>query len=699
MSDKYIVESILRPPIEYYTTLMCFISAYACFMTPEVFLISRSQGYLSASLFIVWGVWQLRAGNRIVRYIRNLRRMPRFTVTSKQVPINTKYQYLGKGFEWTEKHTQRLHDIRDTDAVHYVKNNRFQSWAEKKRILWEQKFLLSYISKMLYLDTPLNPVRPLPAVGGHSYLHGVGIEDEHDVYAPLSERVGHTLYLGSTRTGKSRVLEINLIQDINRKDSDGDPTNVVIVFDPKGDAGVLKRTYLEARRAGRLGEFFVFHLGYPELSCRYNAVGSFMRITEVASRVANGLPGEGNAAAFREFTWQFVNVISVALSALGKIPSYKTIRRYMRDIDPLFIDYASHYLETNGHSDWKTHISNIKEIKVDQSMRGRNELALQLRHYINEHEIFDPALEGLMFAFQYERSYFEKLTVAVGPFLEKLTTGKIAELLSPDYNNLDDNRTILDWGQVIRQKGIVYVGLDALTDPEVSSAVGESIFSDMTSYAGRIYKEGIYSGLYKTEKLKTPKITVHADEFSDLIGQKFSTLANKCGGAGIELVLYCQTISDINAKLNNESKSGQLIGNINNVNLLRVKELATAKLLLDMLPECNINQITAISGVMDTAKEGHLDFQSNNQDRITVTRVPLLTPSDITGLPKGQLFAMVNGSQLFKVRIPLASDKDDDDLPNDLRGMINEMQERYQPTQNWHHFKDTVDASTFFRGA
>jgi hypothetical protein len=85
---------------------------------------------------------------------------------------------------------------------------------------------------------------------------------------------------------------------------------VVIVFDPKGDIDLLRRVYAEAKRAGRHNEFFMFHLGHPEVSARYNPVGSFSRITEVATRIAGQLPSEGQSAAFKEFVWRFVNVMA-----------------------------------------------------------------------------------------------------------------------------------------------------------------------------------------------------------------------------------------------------------------------------------------------------------------------------------------------------------------------------------------------------
>lgn len=122
----------------------------------------------------------------------------------------------------------------------------------------------------------------------------------------LNERVGHMLVIGTTRVGKTRLAELLITQDIRRKNAAGEH-EVVIVFDPKGDADLLRRMYAESHRVGRQDNFWVFHLGWPDISARYNAVGRFSRISEVASRVAGQLSGEGNSAAFREFAWRFVN--------------------------------------------------------------------------------------------------------------------------------------------------------------------------------------------------------------------------------------------------------------------------------------------------------------------------------------------------------------------------------------------------------
>ncbi|MEX7419229.1 conjugative coupling factor TraD, PFGI-1 class, partial [Pseudomonas aeruginosa] len=88
----------------------------------------------------------------------------------------------------------------------------------------------------------------------------------------------------------------------------------------------------------------------------------------------------------------------------------------------------------------------------------------------------DPVMEGLKSAVRYDKTYFDKIVASLLPLLEKLTTGRISELLSPNYADLNDPRPIFDWMQVIRKRAVVYVGLDALSDTEVAAAVGNSMF-------------------------------------------------------------------------------------------------------------------------------------------------------------------------------------------------------------------------------
>ena len=385
----------------------------------------------------------------MLTYQRNLRRLPTYRLRADQVPVSRRKLFLGRGFRWTQKHTQRLRDTIRPEVQQYVQPGPLYHWARRKEVAWEATPLLKWLAAGLRSRAWWNPLKPLPLVGGKPALHAVEPE-EQPVWMDIGERVGHTLVLGTTRVGKTRLAEILITQDIRRGD-------VVIVFDPKGDADLLRRVYAEAKRAGRAEDFYLFHLGYPEVSARYNAIGSFSRITEVATRIANQLPSEGNSAAFKEFAWRFVNIIARALVALGRRPDYQQVRRYINDIEPLFVEYAREHLRQNGEAGWEAAVAevaaNTKERNLPAALRGRHPDAVALMRYLKDQDRYDPVLDGLVSAFKYDKTYFDKIVSSVGPLMEKLTTGKIAELISPDYLDTDDNRPIFEWLDVIRRKG------------------------------------------------------------------------------------------------------------------------------------------------------------------------------------------------------------------------------------------------------
>ncbi len=690
MTDKYEIEVLLRPPVELCTVVVASFGAFVALDMPRVLMMTPSVANVTAGVLATAAVVRGRQAWRVIRYHRNIKRNPRYLLSSSKIPVSASGLFLGRGFRWTQKHTERVYAARDKNSEKYVQPHPVITWVRLKERHWEQSRFLRHIAHITAKDSPFNPFRPPPPTGGEAMLHGVGIGDEQDVFMPLTDRPGHTVVVARTRHGKTRLAEILITQDIHRKEH-----NCVVVIDPKNDADLLKRTYVEAKKSGR--KIYIIHLGYPEMSARYNSIGSFSRITEPASRLTDGVASEGEARAFKDFAWQYVNIIVVALFALGEQPDYLKIRRYISDIDPLFVRYALHWLNENGKDDWKAALAaiekNIHPSKLSRTEQGREISAVALVRYIKQLDVFDPVLEGLISAFRFEREYFQKITGAVKPLLEKLTTGKIAEILAPDLNNTDDDRPVLDWMQAIRQGAVVYVSLDALTDPTVAEVYGTSIFSDLTSLAGRIYKHGIEEGLPQiNDKTIKPKIIIHGDEFSDLIGPQFKTLINKSGGAGYELNLYTQTWSDPIAELGDRAKAGQLAGNIGTMIMMGVKEKETCEMFTSQLPEVNVSEVMAVSSVTDATNfNDGINFVSQNQDRMSVSRVPMISPADIVALPKGQAFVMLNGSEAWKIRIPLPSKADDNDLPDDLCDMLRKMRESYTSVMDWGDYKDSLD--------
>ncbi|ECR6335618.1 type IV conjugative transfer system coupling protein TraD [Salmonella enterica subsp. enterica serovar Typhimurium] len=681
MSNRYVIEALLRPAVELNTAVVAGMAAYVCVQAPWAVALAPSVSYVTASGFAVLSVVRARQGMKILRYRRNLTRLPRYVMSAGQIPVSRQRLFLGRGFRWTQKHTQRLQDTLRPEVAKYLQPGwlyQIARWLEMRT-----EHSAPGLGKLLRTDSPLNPVRPLPPVGGNPVLHGIE-PNEQDVWLTLLERVGHTIVYGTTRVGKTRLAELLVTQDIRLGE-------VTIVFDPKGDADLMKRVWAEAHRAGRGDALYIFHLGWPEISARYNAVGRFGRVSEVASRVAGQLSGEGNSAAFREFAWRFVNIIARALVALGERPDYTLIMRYVNNIADLYIRYAEKVIREQLPS-LQAQIQNNEQVlgddDVPRNMQGQPDAvriwSIEVALSSEEgKQLYDPILDGLRSAVRYDRTYFDKIVASLLPLLEKLTTGKTAELLAPDYLDMNDSRPIFDWEQIIRKKAVVYIGLDALSDSEVASAVGNSMFADLVSVAGHIYKHGIHAGLPGEGESKVP-INLHCDEFNELMGDEFIPLINKGGGAGMQVTAYTQTSSDIEARIGNAAKTAQVQGNFNNLIMLRVRENRTAELLTTQLPQVEIYTKTLVSGHQDTDISAGQDFTSSTQDRVGTVKVPLLEPADVVTLPKGQAFALLEGGQLWKIRMPLpAGEVDDKLMPQSIAKIAEEMRRNYHSGEAW----------------
>jgi hypothetical protein len=93
---------------------------------------------------------------------------------------------------------------------------------------------------------------------------------------------------------------------------------------------------------------------------------------------------------------------------------------------------------------------------------------------------------------------------------------------------------------------------------------------------------------------------IRADEFNELIGDEFIPLLNKVGGAGFQVSAYTQTRSDVEARIGSPAKTGQIAGNFNTPDHVRVKEVATAEQLTSQLPEVHVVSTVVSSSVSDT---------------------------------------------------------------------------------------------------
>ena len=152
----------------------------------------------------------------------------------------------------------------------------------------------------------------------------------------------------------------------------------------------------------------------------------------------------------------------------------------------------------------------------------------------------------------------------------------------------------------------------------------------------------------------------------------------------MQVTAYTQTLADIEARLGDRAHAQQTIGNFNTLIMLRVKDPATAALLTDQMRAVDVHSLTEVSGVSDSFDLATgIDFSSTNQDRLTSTRVPMLTPADVMSLPRGQAYALLEGGRLWKLRMPLPDGRRDPRLGADLAAMAADMEARYTTNVTW----------------
>ncbi|MBZ3655678.1 hypothetical protein JS565_07555 [Salmonella enterica subsp. enterica serovar Senftenberg] len=112
-----------------------------------------------------------KTGLRILRFRRRVRHLPLWTLSASRIPLLPDALFLGRGFRWLPTHTQRLYLCRLPQCEHWLRTDRPS------------------------------------ASGGDPLLHGVELH-EGRVTLPLRDRPGHTLVLGTTRVGKTRLAEL-----------------------------------------------------------------------------------------------------------------------------------------------------------------------------------------------------------------------------------------------------------------------------------------------------------------------------------------------------------------------------------------------------------------------------------------------------------------------------------------------------------
>ena len=464
---------------------------------------------------------------------------------------------------------------------------------------------------------------------GAYWLHGLAKEE--DVYADLSNLVGHTLIVGTTRVGKTRLFDLLIAQAISR----GEP---VIIIDPKGDHGLAHNARKVCEALGQSDRFIYFHPAHPEKSACIDPLRNWNRKTELASRIAALIPSETGADPFTAFGWKVLNDIVNGLIATGVRPNMVQLRRYIEGGPEDLLLKALRLHFKHNVQDWESRVSSfVKQYKG-------NQLLAYITFYkeIVIHDAQNVDLDGLISTYEHNRDHFQKMVASLIPILSMLTSDPLTDLLSPDFG-AGHERVVTDMARAIRADKVLYVGLDSLADATVGSAIGSVLLADLAAVAGDRYNYGI-------DTIKP--VNLFIDEAAEVINQPTIQLMNKGGGALFRVTIATQTFADFASRLGDENKARQVLANTNNKIALRILDAETQQYIADGIPKIKARTLMIRYG-HNVDSNIHDAYSASYQEQAAEEEADLIPPAILSELPPLHFFARLSGGKTIKGRLPI----------------------------------------------
>ncbi|QTB53477.1 conjugative transfer system coupling protein TraD [Burkholderia pseudomallei] len=567
----------------------------------------------------VWRALKFRMGLS-TKWLTTLA-VPSLLAIQARMRAEVNAMYLGTGFEWTQKHCQMAHDILRMPTTEIPG---LPKWLPKT------KAGRAFEEMIENLFAPKDSIRDRTPQGA-SWIHGL---EANKGYVPFHYKAmgGHTAVGGTTGSGKTRTYEVITTQVIQCGD-------VLIDVDPKNDEEWKERAKREAHRNGR--KFLYFNQAKPSESIRLEPLDSWSQPSEIPSRIAQ-LMEEG---PFRDFAYLFISRSVNGELYIGDKPNLRSILKYAQlGIDPLLEKALKRFFMEGGLNDWDELVTadTVKIANKPGSTRVDAMISLyQARFGANDrgHE----AIDGLIATHVHDREHYMRIIASALPLLQMLATGETGLMLAPKVDDFEDEREIWTIEKVIRQKAVLHIGLDSLSNSIVAKAIASMILADVSAVCGSIYN------FYDTP----PEVVLIIDEIAEAINEQVIQILNKGRGAGFKAFVAFQTRADLEAKLGNAAKMLQVLGNLNNQIILRLEDTDTAEWFSKKVGDTAIRNLI-VSSSTSKASEGHVgEFTGSVTRSQQLEAVPLIPTRLIQTLPNLQYFMRISGGAVYQGRIPI----------------------------------------------
>ncbi|MDO8280812.1 MAG: conjugative transfer system coupling protein TraD [Burkholderiaceae bacterium] len=644
MSKPVPFEQILRPLYEARAVVAWLIAMLWCLAWGLVLDFGGATIFLLVAMCGALALWRFKDGHKLATMKMSLIGKPVSFITTGQLlrtlPSLGSNLWLGWGYRWEPRHTRRAHEVMKRDQADIYP----AQWM--LRLLGEKR----------------NPANER----GMQWIHGLE-QHEKDVLAPFEALKGHCAVIATTGSIKTRLVSLIAFQLVARGDT-------VIVIDPKGDPELRKICKACADAVGEPERFLMMHPAFASLSTRMDLLKNWDRVSQVASRVSLVLSAQEDST-FKEFCWNAVHSITNGMKYVGRRVSIATLKtsmqsrvsverlaeealtKFFRDKAPSLYDRIQEEINKQGFEKRPTRgkVAFVVEtgsaeltamIQVFNKDLGEDHADARRRGVVEKPE----EIRGLIAILEANKEWFGKMIVSITPMLTKLSTDDLRGLLSPDYEDLSDNRPIMDMMRVVKGRHILYVGTDTLADPSVGHALAAMLLADLSAVGAEIYNHGTDGDPGEEPR----RIHVIVDEWGDVMCEPLIQQANKGRGAGMFIWALGQTLSDlVDAFGGNKAKALRFMGNMNNMIVGATQDSATMEMVSEKFGMTAIDVRSQSQSTGSKTEDTGLEFSVNRGESIAERVTELFPPSLLPGMPDLQYIAMLNRSEFLKGRIPV----------------------------------------------
>ena len=398
-----------------------------------------------------------------------------------------------------------------------------------------------------------------------------------------------------------------------------------VILDPKGDRDLLVRCAREARNAHK--PFAMLTPALPDRSARINMLGTATTPAEVSARIRALMPSGGARGSdpfFEEYPLALIERLATVQALLGQpwtLEGLYSVSVLRGRLEHLVRDYLTHLYRRRPHP-------GPKDPPVARIQK--------LDDWIGVYRTYCPpelTADALIDDLEKPRDHFTKVTSNLVPAFR----GVVGNPYGPLFSQVN---ATLTWPHIAQQQTVVYVALASMLLGDIANRIGRVILQDLVGYLGR---------RYAYEDLTTaPPITVFIDELGDVVYPLFINALNKGRGAQARFILAQQSLADPEAAMG-PAQARRIFDNLNTRVWFRLADDRTAAEAVEGLGTCTVHLPETGVGLSYGGTGG---LSGSSQRRLTAKETPLIRPTWLTALPRGEAFARLKG-ELWKLQVPL----------------------------------------------